>query len=77
MNTIAYYKTEIANLLSGFSLQQAEEIYPIIKKKKLDNNSSPKKSLSGIWKNVKADDLEFDLKELRQILPIDLENKLL
>ncbi|MDT3739135.1 MAG: hypothetical protein RO257_06485 [Candidatus Kapabacteria bacterium] len=75
MNTIAYYKTEISNLLSGFSLQQAEEIYPIVKKKRLNNDRSSKKSLSGIWKDVNADELEVDLKELRQTLPIDLENK--
>lgn len=76
MNTIAYYKTEIANLLSGFSLQQAEEVYPIIKKKKLNINGSKRKSLSGIWKDVNADNLEFDLIELRQTLPINLENTL-
>jgi len=41
----------------------------------LNNDRSSKKSLSGIWKDVNADELEVDLKELRQTLPIDLENK--
>ncbi len=74
MNKVAYYKTEISNILYGFDLKKITEIYDEMKIKN-DNFNRKKKSLSGIWKNVNIGDLENDIKDLKLMLNHSLDIK--
>jgi hypothetical protein len=75
MNTLAYYKTEISNLLAGFNLKQAEDLFNIANKKSNKKISTEKKSLAGIWKEINPAHLENDLKELRETLKNRMDDK--
>lgn len=74
MNNIAYYKTEISNLLVGFDLKQTTEIYSVIKNKS-NSTLKNKKNLTGIWKNIDTNEVEKDLKDLRDTISKNLDNK--
>lgn len=74
MNNVAYYKTEISNLLVGFDLKQTTELYSVIKNKS-NSTLKNKKNLSGIWKNIDINEVEKDLKDLRDTIGKNLDNK--
>lgn len=74
MNNVAYYKTEISNLLVGFDLKQTTELYSVIKNKS-NSTLKNKKNLSGIWKNIDINEVEKDLKDLRDTISKNLDNK--
>lgn len=74
MNNVAYYKTEISNLLVGFDLKQTTELYSVIKNKS-NSTLKNKKNLSGIWKNIDTNEVEKDLKDLRDAISKNLDNK--
>lgn len=77
MNTLAFYKTELTNLLSNFNLKQTEELFKFAHSKSYKNNNSSKRSLTGIWSVVNPAELENELIELRKNLNNDLDNKTL
>ena len=56
MNNVAYYKTEISNMLIGFDLKQTTELYSVIKNKS-NSTLKNKKNLSRILKNINSNDI--------------------
>lgn len=74
MNNAAYYKTEISNLLVGFDLKQTTELYSVIKNKS-NSTLKNKKNLSGIWKKIEVNEVEKDLKDIRDEISNNLDNK--
>ena len=66
MNKLAIIKTELTNLIYKLDIKDIEQMLAL--KKKKSGSSKNKKSLEGIWADadIDIDEVEKELKKLRQ-----------
>ena len=79
MNTIAYKRMELNNILPLLSSNELERVLANIKNTKLKKEPKYRKSLAGIWANSVSDieNLVADLSEIRNGIANNLDTKIL
>ena len=79
MNTLAYKRMELNNILPLLSSNELERVLANIKNTKLKKEPKHRKSLAGIWTNSVSDtdNLIAELSEIRNEIANNLDTKIL
>ena len=79
MNTLAYKRMELNNILPLLSSNELERVLANIKNTKLKKEPKYRRSLAGIWANSvnDFDNLVADLSEMRNEISNNLDTKIL
>ena len=79
MNTLAYKRMELNNILPLLSSNELERVLANIKNYKLKKEPKHRKSLAGIWTNSVSDtdNLIAELSEIRNEIANNLDTKIL
>ncbi len=77
MNLLSLKQIELSNLIPQFNIQELEKLISFARENNSDYHKNAKKSLAGIWSDVKFDgiDLENVIRQLRAGLVEHLNNK--